>query len=335
MQYLTISARLMLNVHDLNNEATAGNVSDIRMIDYIDLEGNRREAPAVSGRMLKHWHVEALRGALPPRAPLCDSCAAGEPLRPGEWQDVKDSKTKETARKLVLVSRPEAEAVQKCVVCDMHGYLIARGAQSTQETPEEETAATEKGVSERRNSRVMFSWLLPVLDGDPDVTSRQVIHNRVADLSVAEDRQAMMPYNKSYASGIYGFVSVLDAGRVGYVETIEKKDERDVLQPQDKASRLRAAVEAYRSLLTGKMGASLSHALPHADCRQVVVAASTAGPLPAPISPIYPDYLAKYVGLLPDHGRLWAFGFDSVPEGVTSCATLNELFAAIAGLIPS
>ena len=40
MDFLTIAARMILNVHD-HNEATAGNVFDIRLIDYVDLQGHR------------------------------------------------------------------------------------------------------------------------------------------------------------------------------------------------------------------------------------------------------------------------------------------------------
>jgi CRISPR-associated protein Cst2 len=115
-QFFTLSAKLILNAHDLNNEGTAGNVSDIRTIEYVDLEGQRREAAAVSGRMLKHHHYDAMREiALGTELSLCDGCRAGEPIRPGRSE----------GEKIIQLAMSEAEAVAGCAICDVHGYLIA------------------------------------------------------------------------------------------------------------------------------------------------------------------------------------------------------------------
>ena len=60
LKFLAFAVKVQLNVHDLNNEAVAGNVTDIRLMEFIDEAGEKREVPAVSGRMLKHWHYEAV-----------------------------------------------------------------------------------------------------------------------------------------------------------------------------------------------------------------------------------------------------------------------------------
>ena len=313
MKFMTLAVKVALNVHDLNNEATAGNVSDIRMIDYVDLNGQRREAPAVSGRMLKHWHFEHLRKSCladPDKLPLCDGCRAGEPIRPGEGEPGK----------IVQVARAEPEAVSRCVVCDLHGYLIAQQAKGAA-----------KGVSTRRTSRALFSWLMPCLDSE--ATSRQVVHTRVsqqAEMTAGSEKEqsAQMLFYKSYASALYGFVSALDAGRVGFLDSAQTPAEG-----VDAAARVKAAVEAYRPLLTGQLGASLSHAMPHADVLEVLVAVSDTGPLPFPVSPIYPGYAAKYGGLVPTGTTLHVFGIASTPEGATSHETLNALFAAIGAAV--
>ncbi len=86
--FVTFAAKIQLNVHDLNNEAVAGNVTDIRIMEFLDEDGKRVEAPAVSGRMLKHWHLEGMRKLILNGSyssiSLCDGCKAGEPIRPGE-----------------------------------------------------------------------------------------------------------------------------------------------------------------------------------------------------------------------------------------------------------
>ncbi|MCD6318064.1 hypothetical protein J7M02_03235, partial [Candidatus Aerophobetes bacterium] len=87
LKYVTFAIKLQLNVHDLNNEAVAGNVQDIRIMEFLDENDEKREAPAVSGRMLKHWHYEAVRHLILNgeyfSLPLCDGCKVGEPIRPG------------------------------------------------------------------------------------------------------------------------------------------------------------------------------------------------------------------------------------------------------------
>ncbi len=287
MDAFAIAARLQLNVHDLNNEATAGNVTDIRIMEYIDLNGQRCEAPAVSGRMVKHWHQAALTElARVEGVPLCTQCAQSEPLRPPSGFGT------------------QADAIRQCIVCDVHGFLIA-----------------EKGIEAvegRRTSRANFSWLMPVLDEGVETAARQVIHNRVS-----ADPEAMMPYYKSYASGIYGFVSSLEIDRIGVTDA----EHREV-EGVDRVQRARLCIQAYRHLLSGQLGASQSHAVPHTDCPELLVAFTDSGPLPNPISPIYPGYAEKYVGMAPPGAQLHAFGIEPT-EGITVHETIGEVFDVV------
>lgn len=300
MDFLTIAARMILNVHDLNNEATAGNVSDIRLIDYVDLQGQRREAPAVSGRMLKHWHLELFSDLLRQAGgQMCPQCQKGEPVRGPQKED--EGSDQEVAEL----------AVKRCAVCDLHGFLAAEGSRSV-----------------RRDSRAMFSWLLPVLDDGTETTQRQVVHTRVSREREREEGEAaaQMLFYKSYASGIYGFVSALDIERLGYMEETQQ-----YVDGVDREQRAKLAVDAYRHMLTGRLGASQSHAIPHADCLELVVASSDEGPLPFPVSPIYPGYVAKYQGIIPDTAELHVFGVEDPPEGVTVHDSIGDLFDAVRG----
>lgn len=143
LKFLTLAIKTQLNVHDLNNEAVAGNVTDIRLIDFIDENGQRKEAPGVSGRMLKHWHYEAMKNLIINgpygQVPLCDGCKMGEPIRPGKIENGK----------LGQVAKPEIEAIIDCAVCDIHGYLIAQGARA--EETEEETETEESRPKEKQS----------------------------------------------------------------------------------------------------------------------------------------------------------------------------------------
>lgn len=301
LKFITFAVKLQLNVHDLNNEAVAGNVTDIRIMEFLDEEGKRIEAPAVSGRMLKHWHYEGMRHLIlngPYKdIPLCEGCNAGEPIRPGEIEN----------NKLIQVSKPEEEAIKSCGVCDIHGYLIAQEAEG-------EGA---KGVSARRTSRAMFSWLMPVLGFD--IASKQVIHNRVSS-----DPSVMIPFHKSYASGIYAFVSALDMDRIGLVELNFGSKNPYAVEDNARKERIKIAIEAYRLMLSGQIGASLSHAIPHVNPLEVLVAYSEKGPLPFPVSPMYSDYISKTRGLMPKDAILLYWGSET-PEGVIKKNSINDI----------
>jgi len=326
LKFVTFSLKTQLNVHDLNNEAVAGNVTDIRIMEFLDEGGNRIEAPAVSGRMLKHWHYEGMRHLILNGQyslnELCAGCKVGEPIRPASLSGEKLQQIK--PKKL----QDEEQFVKNCVICDIHGYLIAQEAKGKGEEEELETS-TEKGKQKipplRRSSRVMFSWLMPVLGYD--TTQKQVIHTRVSQQeSVAEGKgAAQMIFNKSYASGIYAFVSAFDVDRVGLVELNLGTPTPYAINDNDRKERIKVAIEAYRLMLSGQIGASLSHALPHQNPIEVLVAYSETGPLPFPVSPMYSDYFEKTIGLMPE-GTQFLYWGSEMPSSVKKKNTLNEIF---------
>ncbi|MCX7974839.1 MAG: DevR family CRISPR-associated autoregulator [Candidatus Aminicenantes bacterium] len=311
ISFLTLAVKAQLNVHDLNNEAVAGNVTDIRIMDFLDEEGRRIEAPAVSGRMLKHWHFDAMNNLIMrgtySSIPLCDGCKAKEPIRPGELKD----------NKLVQVAKPESEAIKSCVVCDIHGFLIAQSAQDKT-----------KGVSSRRTSRIMFSWLMPVLG--TETTYKQVVHTRVSQQQEMAEGEgaAQMIFNKSYASGIYAFVSALDIERIG-LKDLSLGEDNPYAVPEDKRKeRIKVAIEALQLMLSGQLGASLSHALPHQNPIEILVTYSEKGPLPFPVSPMYTDFLNKTIGLMPKDSVFLYWG-NSSHEKIKKMNSINEIFAEL------
>lgn len=296
--FLTLAEKLRLNVHDLNNEAIAGNVTDIRTISMIDERGEIREGTAVSGRMLKHAHYEymrrqEMRNASPE---LCDECLRGEPMRPAE-------KPKKGEKLESYLQR----TVKGCMIDDLHGFLA----------PEKKI----EKVVPRRDSRVMFSWLLPTVD-----TLKQVVHARVS-MKIPEEQKAQMLYYKGYASGLYSFVSCFDAERVGYIEYAKTQ----ALDEKEWKRRVGVAIEAYRHMVTGGVGASLSHALAHANCEELTVAVSIDKPIPVITSPIYEGYLEQYSGILEniDAENVYVLFYSTSEERKEKIETLNKPFIQI------
>jgi len=302
LKFVTFAVKTQLNVHDLNNEAVAGNVTDIRIMEFLDENGERQEAPAVSGRMLKHWHYEGMRKlCYEKNLPLCDSCKIGEPVRPATL--TTDNKLSHQE----AIDKGTVEAIKKCSICDIHGFLAAIGT-----------------TSERRSSRAMFSWLMPVIS----IPSKQVIHSRVKSGKVFQEEAltSQMPFNKSYASGIYAFVSALDVDRIGLVElNLGGTSPYAVDDTNGRKDRIKVAIEAYRFMISGQIGASLSHAMPHGNPLEILVAYSESGPLPFPVSPMYSDYISKTVGLMPENTSLLYWG-NATPEGVTKKNTIDDIF---------
>jgi len=313
LKYITFGVKVQLNVHDLNNEAVAGDVQDIRVIEFLDENRKRQEAPAVSGRMLKHWHYETMRQlGLEQNLPFCDACKIGEPVRPAVIVD--DNEQKKLSHQ-EAIDKGILEVVKSCIVCDIHGYLAAIGR-----------------TSERRSSRVMFSWTMPVLGSESG--TKQVIHSRVkSGMNFKEAAlTSQMPYYKSYASGIYAFVSALDIERIGLIELNLGSSNPYAIELADRRQRARVAIEAYRYLISGQIGASLSHAIPHTKPIEVLLAYSETSPIPFPISPIYKDYIEEYKRLIPNGTTIlfWNQKGKKI-EGVTMKSTINGIFDEILG----
>ena len=75
------------------------------------------------------------------------------------------------------------------------------------------------------------------------------------------------------------------------------------------------------------MGASLSHAIPHTQPIEVLVAYSETSPLPFPISPIYSDYIKEYKGLVPKNTNIFFWNQTGKQiENITTKSTINEIF---------
>jgi CRISPR-associated protein Cst2 len=272
--YIGITVKLVLNMHDLNNER-AEEIRRVPLI-YRDEKGEWQvfeEAVAVSGVMVKHWHFAYMVTlGTKEEVNFCDYCNRLEAIRV-----------------LSGTTGDELELIKRCAGEDIHGFLRAKPPL-------------------RRESLARFSWMLPLLNEEAVKTFglstpfRVLQHSRnvrvIPEVAPEEVRQAQMPYPRSYANGVYGFISTLDLDHVGYSFTNGKYiDDDQVLK------RRKIAVQAYLPMLTGAIGASLARALPVSDALEVLVATSDK-PIPAPVHPIYPDYINENVNLYGGIGKV-------------------------------
>jgi len=265
--YMGVAVKLVLNMHDLNNER-AEEIRRIPLI-YRDEKGEWHvveEAVAVSGVMVKHWHFAYMVTlGIKEKVDFCDYCGRFEAIRV-----------------LSGTQGNEKDLIGRCAGEDVHGFLRARPPL-------------------RRESLARFSWMLPLFNektmnvfGLP-TPFRVLQHSRnvreIPEGAHEEVRQAQMPYPRSYANGVYGFVSTLDLDHIGYSFT-----GRECIDPDKILARKKIAAQAYVPMLTGAVGASLARALPVSDVLEVTVI-TCAKPIPAPVHPIYPDYINENVNL--------------------------------------
>lgn len=314
--FLTVAAKLVVNVHDLNNEGSIGNITDIRTIRMVDENGKELgEAPAVSGRMLKHWHLAYMlreeRNQSTDVQKLCPKCL--------EWKPDRQSD-----------AGNEYSGVESCVICDTHGFLSTAKVQAPP----------------RRTSCVSFSWLLPIIGSDSP--SKQVIHSRVEPSGKIEEtpdepseerteeggeevkrKTAQMIFYKSYASSTYGFVCSIDLDRIG-----KTLDGNAILNAGEIKRRRQMAVRALLPMIMGAFGASQSHALPHTKCLGVLAALSdNTTPLPNLVSPIYSSGFEESIKMLKAFGnnsvKYWGYGEPPVDGANNKKDNLQTLFEAI------
>lgn len=313
--FLTVAVKLIANVHAMNNEGSIGQTTDLRMIRMVSEDGKELgEVPAVSGRMLKHWHLAyMLKEELNQNSlKLCGKCK--------EWKPDRQSDAKN-----------ESSGVNSCVICDVHGFLSTAKVQAPP----------------RRSSCISFSWLLPVIDCDSP--SKQVIHSRVEPSGTTEEKKklpaeaedvmppddvseeevkrktAQMIFYKNYASSTYAFLCSVDLDRIG-----KPLIENALSDINEIKRRRQMAVRALMPLVIGAFGASQSHALPHTKCLGVLAALSdNSTPLPNLISPIYKNGFEESINMLRafKNGKViyWGYG-EAADKGAPRQSDIQTLF---------
>jgi CRISPR-associated protein Cst2 len=264
---LSISARITLDLHSLNNEGTEGNQQQTRMVHVIDEAGQRRVVNAISGDMFKHILVEHLTGLLE---------AVGQPLSENARRLHPDRILPDKGfRDYVAQGNPGNSAIlqymlRSCAVTDMAGTLFA-----------EKAAA--------RKSCVEFGWVV----GIPESTvTEQYFHvkfdpqtrEKGAGGESVEGRQAI--FHRPASSGIYALICNLDIYRVGLNDITRTYE----LTQEDRASRAKCLIQALTASLLKPTGAQRNTQQPHiVHCEGSIATSATTLPAPT-ISPLHSNY---------------------------------------------
>lgn len=296
---ISVSARIMLDMHALNNEGNESNRLMTRQVGIVTParaeDGHpgysRAIVNAISGDMNKHIFADYFRHiALELELPLCEACQALDPARMmGNLEFREFIKGKPSVADVI-------DRLLTCALDDVCGIMV-----------------TGEGTSVKRKSAIEFGWTV----GLPGVTEvQEFIHARHAitrltrakagrgstddekALATEEKQQniGQMIFNRPASSGVYAFVAHLDACAIGFNDATQEY----AVDAVERARRLRAVLLAITQTLLHPKGALTSTQLPHVVDLEGYVSLSesaAAAPLISPLNDNYHERAAQVVEL--------------------------------------
>ena len=301
---LSISARLTLDLHSLNNEGGEGNQIQTRMVNIIDQNGELHNVNAISGDMFKHIQAEHLfrLAKANPALPLCAGCENFNANRINADADFIAS------TKGMADSDTVNEMLRTCVMDDVEGILITEGNRSIP-----------------RKSVVEFGWVVGI-PGSVETDSYFHVKyvNERGSSKRSEDRESTQAagsnlgqaiFHRPTSSGIYAAICHLELARIGFNDIKQEY----AIDAEQRALRARALLESVLYTFMEPNGAMRSAQAPHIVAFSGVVSISSA-PVPAPtISPLKDNYAEQISSgaqtlntLTPD--ALAVYGFNDLGE---------------------
>lgn len=302
---IAILARVTWNLHSLNNEGSIGNVTEPRTVVLWD--GTKTDG--VSGEMMKHIHaywtwLQAKKGSLP----LCPACQSFQPQRADAASQGLNRNDNAQAMNT---------AITRCVLCDLHGFLVQR-------------------PTINRQSVVEFGWIVGVpgsFHRDIHVHARHAVAergvSREAEEGTGSEEQsqeaertevaAQMTYHRPTRSGVYALVTLFQPWRIGLNEVNYIYS----LDDTARKTRYELSLTAYEWTLKRPDGAMISTRLPYIERIQGIILISRQ-PVPVPmLSPLREDYREKLETLASQQG-VEAQKFDDIDELVAILKRLGE-----------
>lgn len=270
---ISLSARLTLDMHSLNNEGGEGNQIQTRMVNIVDGDGNLRNVNAISGDMIKHILAEHLHKiAVSTNLPLCAGCKTFNANRISADADyIAKAEKMSDAEALTLM-------LETCAMDDMLGNLITAGSKSLP-----------------RKSVVEFGWVV----GIPEKTrSDSYFHVKYANErgdskrktdSEEETRKANLGqaiFHRPANSGVYALVATIEASRIGFNDITQTY----VIDESERQKRYAALLESLLYTLIEPAGAMRNTQAPHiVDTSGVLTVSQNVLPAPA-LSPLKDGY---------------------------------------------
>src|SRR5579885_1444407 len=196
---VSLSGRITIDLHSLNNEGGEGNQIQTRMVHIVDGSGQLAVVNAISGDMFKHIQAEHFQSIATANRvlPLCAGCARFSANRVNDDKDFIGRLGKETNEQILDL------VIRQCAMDDTEVILITVGNRSTP-----------------RKSTIEFGWVV----GLPEVTRTESYFHVKYDpagrgAGSGDQTGANVGQNIFYrpaSSGVYAVVANIDLYRVGW-----------------------------------------------------------------------------------------------------------------------
>ncbi|MGF1472620.1 MAG: DevR family CRISPR-associated autoregulator [Rubrobacteraceae bacterium] len=292
---VSISGRLTLDLHSLNNEGAEGNQLQTRMVHIVDGEGSLQVVNAISGDMFKHIQAEHFQEvAKEAGLPLCAGCQVFDANRINADTAFFDNLTDGNEGTIDQV-------LGRCAMDDAEGILITQGNRSTP-----------------RKSCVEFGWVV----GLPQVTRTESYFHvkydpRERGAGSGSETGANVGQNIFYrpaSSGVYAVVTQVEASRVGFNDISREY----AVEEDDRKKRIKALMESVTYSFLEPKGAHRNAQNPHILGFEGVVSVSRSS-MPAPTASALADGYVEEVEavaaqlnrLRPDAIQTFRFGSQS------------------------
>jgi CRISPR-associated protein Cst2 len=302
---VSISGRLMLDMHSLNNEGGEGNQIQTRMVHIVDEAGDLQVVNAISGDMLKHIQAEhfwSLATASEGVLPLCAGCVRFSANRVNDDAAFFEDLVKGTTAEATVT-----RVIQRCSLDDVEGILITRDNRSVP-----------------RKSAVEFGWAV----GLPERTrTEQYFHVKYVpergagsgDVTGANVGQNI--FYRPANSGVYALVCMVELNRVGWNDI----SRQPVVDAAARRARQKALLQSVLYTVVRTNGAQRNTQHPHVLGFEGVVSWSTTA-TPAPtVSALAGSYQDQMVAIGEELNRLDAGAVSS--RRVASSAGLAAVLA--------
>jgi CRISPR-associated protein Cst2 len=265
---VSVSGRLLMNLHSLNNEGTEGNQTLTRMVTvYVPANGGSLESVnAVSGDMFKHVFAEHLREqAIASELPLSEGARVGSANRYNQDFVGLPEKQRDAMSNIDVLDH----MIATCTVSDVCGLLVTEGNKS----------APRKSVAE-------FGWVTGIPEKVRTESFFHVKYDPRRESGSGQETLGQAIFHRPASSGAYATVAQLELARIG-VNDFSMQPVPKV----DRPARAKAALKALLHTYVNPQGAHRNTQNPHITGFQGVVTWSRCA-VPAPVlSALDPDFV--------------------------------------------
>ena len=347
---LSISGRITLDMHSLNNEGGEGNQILTRQVTIINKEGEPVTVNAVSGDMLKHIQAEHLYNiAIETGLKLCNSCKVfnanritgdeefkswlkqlpvilfeeedkkkyaelNQELEKNKGNKEKEKTIKKKIKKIEEKYPPSQhilhEVIKRCTIDDIEGILI-----------------TNEGNNVPRKSVVEFGWLiaLPEASKTENFFHVKLVPDAGKETGKGEEgaNVGQNIFHRPANSGVYALVSNFDLCRIGYNDISKVY----AIDDTERQQRYQALLKSILYTFLKPTGAMRNTQNPHIVNFEGVISYSSSS-IPAPtVSALNDNYDKEIKGIAENLNKIVEGSIDV--EEFSSLKEFTEKFQMI------